>query len=97
MPFDLVGRVSQANQLKQSLDISVQRTRQIADRVARATASQQGFALPDTPTAPGSAESGPIDIEAEMVSLADEQLRYEATTKLLSKTYEYMRASLKGS
>ena len=97
MSFDLVGRVSQANQLKESLDLSVQRTRQIADRVARATALQQGFSLPDTPTAPGSTESGPIDIEAEMVSLADEQLRYEATAKLLAKTYEHMRAALKGA
>jgi len=95
MSFDLVGRTSQANQLKQSLDISVQRTRQIADRVARATALQQGFALPDTPTVPGSTENGPIDIEAEMVSLADEQVRYEATTKLLQQTYANMRASLK--
>jgi hypothetical protein len=75
MSFDFVGRVSKADELKQSLDISVQRTRSIADRVARATALQQGFTLPDTPTTPGSAESGPIDIEAEMVSLADEQLR----------------------
>jgi flagellar basal body rod protein FlgB len=95
MPFNFVGRVSQANQMKESLDISVQRTRQIADRVARATALKQGFALPDTPTAPGSTETGPIDIEAEMVSLADEQLRYEATTKLLAKTYEKLRAALK--
>jgi len=96
MAFDFVGRVSQANELKQSLDISTQRTRAIADRVARATALQQGFSLPDTPNGVGSSESGPIDIEAEMVSLADEQIRYEATAKLLAKTYEKMRAALKG-
>ncbi len=95
MPFDMLGRISQTTQMKQSLDLSVQRTRQIADRVARATALQQGFALPDTPTAPGSSESGPIDIEAEMVSLADEQLRFEATSKLLQKTYEQMRSAFK--
>lgn len=97
MPFDFIGRVSRANDLKQSLDISTQRTRQIADRVARATALQQGFALPDTNDAPGSTEAGPVDIEAEMVSLADEQLRYEATAKLLQKTYEQMRSALKGA
>lgn len=97
MPFDFVGRVSQANQLKESLDISVQRTRQIADRVARATALQQGFALPEAGSAPGSTESGPIDIEAEMVSLADEQIRFELTSKLLAKTYEKMRMALKNS
>lgn len=96
MSFDFIGRVSRANDLKESLNVSTQRTRQIADRVARATALQQGFSLPDPNAAPGSTESGPVDIEAEMVSLADEQLRYEATAKLLAKTYENMRASLKG-
>lgn len=97
MSFDFVGRVSQVDQMKQSLDVSVQRTRSIADRVARATALQQGFALPDTPTSPGSSGDGPVDIEAEMVSLADEQLRYEATTKLLQRAYANMRAALKGA
>lgn len=95
MPFDFIGRVSQANQLKESLDISTQRTRSIADRVARATALQQGFSLPDTPTSPGSIESGPVDIEAEMVSLADEQIRYEATARLLAKAYQTMRSAIK--
>lgn len=97
MSFDLIGRVTQAEKLKQSLDISTQRTRSIADRVARATALQQGFALPDTASGPGSNQTGPVDIEAEMVSLADEQLRYEATAKLLAKAYQNMRAAVKGA
>ena len=95
MSIDFVSRVSVANQLKQSLDVSVQRTRSIADRVARATALQQGFALPETPTAPGSTGEGPVDIEAEMVSLADEQLRYETAAKLLERTYANLRAVLR--
>ncbi|MCX5760583.1 MAG: hypothetical protein NTW72_03605 [Gemmatimonadetes bacterium] len=95
MSFDLIGRVTQAEKLKQSLDISTQRTRSIADRVARATALQQGFALPDTSSGPGSNETGPVDIEAEMVSLADEQLRYEAAARLLAKTYASLRLALK--
>lgn len=95
MPFDFIGRVSQANTLKESLDISTQRTRAIADRVARATALQQGFSLPDTPTTVGSNETGPVDIEAEMVSLADEQIRYETTARLLAKAYQTMRSSIK--
>jgi flagellar basal body rod protein FlgB len=36
-----------------------------------------------------------VDIEAEMVSLADEQLRFEATAKLLQKAYQGVRTSLK--
>lgn len=95
MSFDFIGRVSSANQLKQSLDVSVARTRTIADRVARATAVQQGFALPDTPTSAGSTEQGPIDVEAEMTSLADEQLRFEAAAKLLEKTYASLRMALR--
>jgi flagellar basal body rod protein FlgB len=87
-----------ADPLKDSLDISTQRTKTIADRVARATlGTQNGFAMPAT-TAEGqaSAASGePIDLEAEMVNLADEQLHFEATAKLLSKAYEQLRLSIR--
>ena len=94
MPIDFIARTTAANQLKASLDVSAQRTRVIADRVARASADKGGFALPAAGSAPGSGEEGPIDIENEMVSLADEQLRFEATAKLLAKTYAGLRASL---
>jgi flagellar basal body rod protein FlgB len=40
-------------------------------------------------------ENGQVDLEAEMTSLADEQLRYDATTKLLQKTYEQLRLSVR--
>jgi flagellar basal body rod protein FlgB len=96
MPIDLVGRTTMANQLKASLDVSVQRTRAIADRVAQATARQQGFTLPDVGAGPGSQGQGPVDVETEMVSLADEQLRFEATAKLLKDTYAGMKDALKG-
>ena len=94
MSIDLVGRTTMANQLKASLDVGAQRSRTIAERVARASAEKQGFSLPRPGIPPGSSEDGPIDIEQEMVSLADEQLRYEATAKLLEKTYAGLRASL---
>jgi hypothetical protein len=84
-----------ADPLKDSLDISAKRTKAIADRVARASlGSKDGFALPATgaPTVEG---EGPIDIEQEMVSLADEQLHFEATAKLLQKAYEQMRMSIR--
>ena len=97
MSIDLVGRTTMANQLKASLDVSVQRTRAIADRVARATAQQQGgFSLPETGAMPGSQEEGPINIESEMVSLADEQLRFETTARLLKDAYQGLREALKG-
>jgi flagellar basal body rod protein FlgB len=37
-----------------------------------------------------------VDLEAEMVSLADEQLRYEATAKLLEGTYQKIRMAMRG-
>jgi hypothetical protein len=96
MLYGFVNRVSAATQLKDGLDIGVQRTRVIADRVAKATlANQDGFALPQVGTEPGSEEVGEVDLEAEMVSLADEQLRFEATARLLEKTYQRIRASLR--
>ncbi len=97
MPFGFIGRVSSANHLKAALDVSSQRTRVIADRVARASLQQPngGFALPVENAPAGSPEQGPIDLEAEMVSLADEQLRYEATARLLQKTYQGIRNSLR--
>jgi flagellar basal body rod protein FlgB len=36
-----------------------------------------------------------VDIEREMVSLADEQLRYEAATSLLTKVYQQVRSSIR--
>ncbi|MBI2795777.1 MAG: hypothetical protein HYX65_03625 [Gemmatimonadetes bacterium] len=95
MAINLVGRTSDADALKASLDVSAQRTRLIADRVARATAERQGFTLPGAAAGAGADVQGPIDLEAEMVSLADETLRFEATAKLLQQTYAELRESLK--
>ena len=93
MLFGFFGRVSSADHLKESLDLSSQRTRGIAQRVAGATLENQtGFALPGE-----GATSSPdaVNLEAEMTSLADEQLRYEATARLLEKTYQQIRLSLR--
>lgn len=92
-----IGRVSMANHLKQGLDVGAQRTRLIADRVSKATLGvpADGFALPQPQALPGSGESGPVDLESEMVSLADEQLRFDATAKLLQKTYQSIRLSIR--
>jgi len=95
--FGFIGRVSSANTLKDALDVSSQRTRVVADRVAMASLQQPngGFALPQPGAPAGSPEEGPIDLEAEMVSLADEQLRYEATARLLQKAYQNIRTSIR--
>jgi hypothetical protein len=95
MLYGFFGRVSQSEGLRESLDASTHRTRLIADRVAKATLTSDGFALPENAAAAGTAQEGPIDIEAEMVSLGDEQLFFETTARLLQKAYEQMRSSLR--
>jgi flagellar basal body rod protein FlgB len=86
---DIVGRTTQANKLKTGLDESAARVRSIADRVARAGAA------PFSISTPGAPAEEPLDLEIEMTRLADAQLRYDATAKLLQKTYESLRLSIR--
>ena len=97
MTTGFIGRVTAAGELKDALDIGTQRVRAIADRVSKASLlNQDGFALPGTSNANGvPTTSAGVDIETEMVNLADEQLRYEATSKLLAKAYDQVRTALK--
>jgi hypothetical protein len=92
MLFGFINRVSSANPLKETLDLSAQRTRAIAHRVAGATLQgQTGFALPPDATNPAPA----VNLETEMTNLADEQLRFETAAKLLEKTYQGLRLSMR--
>ncbi|MBV9881308.1 MAG: hypothetical protein JO180_12465 [Gemmatirosa sp.] len=98
--FGFINRISGAAQLRQGLDASAARTRGIADRVAKASLQNgDGFSLSATTaeSAPGAPAqpAPPVDVEGEMVSLADEQLRYEATAKLLEKTYAQLRTTIR--
>lgn len=90
------GRVTESVNLREQLDASTQRSRLIADRVSKATLlNGDGFAIPEAEAEPGTLQEGPVDLEAEMVSLADEQLYFEATARLLQKAYEQIRTSLR--
>ena len=100
MLFGFIGRVSSANSLREGLDVGSQRMRAIGSRVAQATLKgADGFALPNAQQPngqPGQTVPGqPIDMETEMVNLADEQLHYEATSTLLQKAYQQIRTSIK--
>lgn len=96
MLYGFFGRVTEATNLRQAMDASVERSRLIADRVSKASIQAgDGFAMPEAGTEPGTTQEGPVDLEAEMVSLADEQLYYETTTRLLQKAYEQIRSSLR--
>ena len=96
MLYGFFGRVSSSVALRENMDQSTQRTRLIADRVSKATLqNQDGFALPEAEAAPGTEGEGPIDLESEMVSLADEQLHFEATARVLQRAYQQIRTSLR--
>jgi flagellar basal body rod protein FlgB len=96
MLFGVINRVTNANDLKDALDLSATRTRAMASRVAQASVNNgSGFALPVDPATGKPTEGDQVDLEAEMTSLADEQLRYEATAKLLEKTYAQLRTAIK--
>jgi flagellar basal body rod protein FlgB len=95
--FGLFDRVTAAPALKTALERSNTRVREIADRVSKASlANGDGFALQATPDSTATAGANDVDVEAEMVALADEQLRYTATAKLLEKTYASLRLAIKG-
>lgn len=99
MLFGFLSRVSPAPSLRSALDVSTARTRAIADRVTKASLqNMDGYAAAATSTesAAGAQPGPPVDIEAEMVGLADEQLRYEATAKMLQGAYQQVRLAMRG-
>ncbi len=88
----LIGTWTVVDGLRQGLDASVVRSREIAHRVANAsnsTSSSFGAEL----NAALSVEA--VDLEVEMVKLADEQIRYEAIAEALTKLYGQIRASVR--
>lgn len=91
----VTGANSSVSLLKQSLDVSTRRAREIAHRVANVSTFQVSQTTP-APGDPNELAATPIDIETEMVSLADEQLKNEAATRLLQKVYQQIRTSVKG-
>ena len=97
MLFGFIDRVTSAPSLKTALDRSVERSRSIADRVSKATLqNSDGFSL--DATGRNAAQGGnPVNVEDEMVALADEQIRFLATSRLLEKTYASLRGAIKGS
>jgi flagellar basal body rod protein FlgB len=96
MLFGLIDRTTSATSLKSALDRSVERSRGIADRVSKATLQNgDGFAL-EAKTGNGQQNVNPVNVEDEMVALADEQLRFLATSRLLEKTYQSLRTAIKG-
>jgi flagellar basal body rod protein FlgB len=97
MLFGFVDRVTSASTLKTALDRSVERSRSIADRVSKASLqNSDGFSLEANGSA-SAQNANPVNVEDEMVALADEQIRFLATSRLLEKTYASLRGAIKGT
>ncbi len=97
MLFGFIDRVTAAPSLKSALDRSVERSRGIADRVSKASLqNSDGFALEAT-AKNATQNANAVNVEDEMVALADEQIRFLATSRLLEKTYASLRGAIKGS
>ena len=95
--FNFINRVSSAASLREALDQSALRHRQIADRVANATVvNKDGFALPPGSTAAAavSGQRGPVDTEQEMAALANEQLFFDTAATRLKGTYDSIRRAV---
>ena len=88
----MMGAKSVVHGLKEELGASMVRSREIAHRIANASNdSDASF------EASLSAAMNPddVDLEVEMVKLADEQIRYEAMGQILQKFYGHIRSSMR--
>ena len=86
----LIGSAS-VQGLREELDACAVRSREIAHRVANAS----NGATASFETALGDAMGDPVDLEVEMVRLADEQIRYEAMGQMRQKVYGHIRATMR--
>jgi hypothetical protein len=95
MLTNLIGRGSTVSDLKDGLDRSTESVRGIAHRIANASTNDgEGFtSVLDRARAGGPGED--LDLEAEMVALAEEQLHFETAARLLEKSYQQIRATLR--
>jgi flagellar basal body rod protein FlgB len=91
----MLGPNTASAMLKDGLDVSTIRARGIANRIANVSTPGGGFAGALEGAQAGTDGAANIDLEAEMAALADEQIRFEAISRLLQKVYTQVRASVR--
>jgi hypothetical protein len=92
----LLGKDTASQQLKRGLDETTAQLRGVAHRVANASTPEAGGfgdALAQAGGAVDAADGVPT-LEDEMITLADEQLRFEAASRMLQKVYQQVRSSV---
>jgi len=89
-----MGKGTIVDQLKHGLDLSNARAKGVAHRVANAS-NHQVASFEEALRGTGGGEGAPVDLDAEMVRLADEQLRFETMSRVLSRTYGQIRSTLR--
>ena len=93
----LLGRISGVGELKEDLGVSSSRLRETAHRIANATNGvEPGFDDALNGAMAGETNGTEVDLETEMVALANEQIRYDASADLLRRTYERLRNAVRG-
>lgn len=94
---DSMGLGTVSADLRRGLTASMERTRAGADRIANAfNGTDASFSDALDAARTGSAAGEPVDVEAEMIHLADEQIRFDAMSRMLAKVYQQVRSSVRG-
>jgi flagellar basal body rod protein FlgB len=93
----LFGPSALTSMLRGGLEETSATHRVIADRVANALDSSSATSFSDELKAKqGKAAVTEADLQRDMASLADTQLRYEADAKLLKEAYTRLREAIRG-
>lgn len=93
----VLGTASTTADLRRELTSSMERTRAGADRIANAyNGTDASFTDALDAAQNGGVDGEPVDVETEMIRLADEQIRFDAMSRMLSKVYQQVRASVRG-
>ncbi len=88
----MMGAGSVVQGLKAEMSASMVRSREIAHRVANASNDRTASFEASLSAA---LDPDDVDLEVEMVKLADEQIRFEAMGEILQKMYGQIRSSMR--
>lgn len=91
----LFGDGSSVSDLKAGMDRSTENVRGIAHRLANASNKEGGDFASVLGQAQADGTTEKLDLESQMVALAEEQIHFETASRLLEKVYQQIRSSLR--